>query len=147
MFGNDVITRCPYCNQIIAKNIGITQYYKYKNRLVCIDSHCGKQFITEYQSDKSKDFLHRYVIPKSLFGLVTDTKDITMSFLGQNLNEDELTEKVIEQLEAKYDVQRNITSIKTIIQATAANQSTSIYSEPLTDTIKEELVADTTICW
>ena len=101
MFGNDVITRCPYCNQIIAKNIGITQYYKYKNKLVCIDSHCGKQFITEYQSDKSRDFLHRYVIPKSLFGLVTDTKDITMSFLGQNLNEDELTEKVIEQLKDK----------------------------------------------
>lgn len=147
MFGNDVITRCPYCNQIIAKNIGITQYYKYKNKLVCIDSHCGKQFITEYQSDKSRDFLHRYVIPKSLFCLVTDTKDITMSFLGQNLNEDELTEKVIEQLKDKYDVQRNIISIKTIIQATAANQSISIYSEPLTDTIKEELVADTTICW
>lgn len=147
MFGKDVITRCPYCNQIIAKNIGITQYYKYKNKSVCIDNHCGKQFITEYESDKSRNFLHRYIIPKSLFDLVNDTKDITMSFLGQNLNEDELTEKVIEQLRSKYDVQRDMTSIKTIIQATAANQSISIYSEPLTDSIKKELVADTVICW
>lgn len=77
MNGKKIITRCPYCNQIITKKIGITKYYKYRNKSVCIDEHCNKKFITEYQSD----------------------------------------------------------------------QSTSIYSEPLTNRIKKELIADTVICW
>ncbi len=156
MFGNDVVTICPYCKKKLYQNIGITNYYKYKHngdeRMVRIESHCGKQFITEDQ-EAHRIVPIRYDIPRECNRFIYSIREYIY-----NIPEDEfakydidtLTNKVIDYIRSEFDpdmVERNIDNIKMLVQITESTMHFTVFTAPLTDEVKASLEYNTTICW
>lgn len=156
MCGNDVVTICPYCKKKLYQNIGITNYYTYKHngskRTVRIESHCGKQFITEDQ-EAPKIVPIRYDIPRDCNEFIYSIREYIYSIPEDEFAKydiDTLTNIVIDYVRSKFDhdkVERNIDNIKMLVQIIESTMHFAVFTAPLTDEVKTSLEYNTTICW
>ena len=150
------ITRCPYCNKVLRMDYGIERFYKYENKTgVTINSHygCGAFIqqpiddITWARYDISDKFRRAYLycIEECVFEQFSKSK---------LPSEDEMLNQVIEYLNSKnggnhdYDeITANLQSIKITIEVIVGQINLgSIFSEPLTEEVKNKLVFEGAVC-
>lgn len=153
MVGEERITRCPYCGKIYETHYGITDYFKYKDRIVTMRQHddCG-QFITEdidslgfSRYDMSEDFRKELLYP---------TYYATLENLNKGLSEEELVASTLPIIKQRIGEDKeglfaaNIQNIKIIIESVVGQINThDIYSVKLTDEVENELVWHHRTCW
>lgn len=149
MFGDNKITRCPYCGKLSIESMGATTYYKYKDKIVRISSHCGKEFLTSDYEDVKLD---RYDIPLGFANdYINDIKDIIIANLDGNISEEEIRDIVVNNLRRTHDekdVSVQLNNIYCIVDAIAGQINiNAIYSEPLTDEVRNALECISSVCY
>lgn len=157
MFGNDVVTICPFCNKTIYENLGGVSYYNYNDgqgiiENVRIDNHCGKDFITV---DRPAPELipSRYIVPNYVRHWVDRVSEVLFDEPIDEIKKkdiDTLTNDVISVLKDKYgedEVNHDLGDIKTLIQIMENQLHISVFAIPLTDEVKKSLIYSHAVCW
>ena len=139
MFGNDVITRCPCCKELIVENIGLTKYYNYKGTEVRVVNHCDKDFIT---ADFPMDlFAGRYFIPEVLVGWKNIVIDTCLEHMEEayKLDEEQSVLYLLDKLREKCDVVDEYRAEFTEMLQAALVRLQSITGIPLTEEVYDDL--------
>lgn len=149
MVGIDVLTKCPYCKKVYPQELSITTYYKHKDKIVRIEHHCDKDFIT---TDTEGINISRYSIPayfRRLF--LSDIIRIIYENLTDNMSEEKVNEIVFDGLKKNHsddEISEYKNEIKTVIEiAVGQINIDAMYSEPLTKDMRDKLKWNNTTCW
>lgn len=150
MFGKKVITKCPYCGTIYFQTLGGVNYYDYEDKSVRIEVHCDKAFIT---TDTTANInLNRYLIPYYIRNtFLNDTISAVYENFTEDMSEEQLKTLVFNSLEKKHSIEEinhSRSDINIIIEIIVGQMAVeTLYSEPLTDEIKNKLKHSVTVCW
>lgn len=155
MVGINVVYKCPYCNNIIYTDLGVTHYYRHKdiNKNVIIAHHCDKSFITvPIYEDNS--YVNRYGFPKHKLYILGCVETALENVYDESADEDTIINNIIDFLRTsdKYEsirsfIERDINDIKVVCQLKLAHLTPDFVSLPLTDEIKSNLKNVGTMCW
>ena len=155
MVGINVVYKCPYCNNIIYTDLGVTHYYRHKdiNKNVIIAHHCDKSFITvPIYEDNS--YMNRYGFPRHKLYILGCVETAIENVYDESADEDTIINNIIGFLRTsdKYEsirsfIERDINDIKVVCQLKLAHLTPDFVSLPLVDEIKSNLKNVGTICW
>lgn len=155
MVGTNVVYKCPYCNNIIYTDLGVTHYYKHKDidKDVIIAHHCDKSFIA-VPIYEDNNYMNRYSFPKHKLYILDCVETALENVYDEFADEDTIINNIIDFLRTsdKYDnirsfIERDINDIKVVCQLKLAHLIPDFVSLPLTDEIKSNLKNAGTICW
>lgn len=155
MVGINVVYKCPYCNNIIYTDLGVTHFYRYKdiNKNVIIAHHCDKSFITvPIYEDNS--YMNRYGFPRHKLYILGCVETAIENVYDESVDEDTIINNIIGFLRTsdKYEsfrsfIERDINDIKVVCQLKLAHLTPDFVSLPLVDEIKSNLKNVGTMCW
>lgn len=147
MFGKNVVLVCPYCNQAIDYNIGVTHYYKYKDKIVIVRKHCDKEFVCEPSDlEEDSDELSRSYKPY-LWELINR---IFKDYYSDDLPVETIANNITEKIKKDYNIDpmdyQNLQNISLYVVKRRRSYS-HILSVPFTRKIKRKLKPYQTWCY
>lgn len=147
MFGKNIVLVCPYCNQVIDYNIGVTHYYKYNNKTVIVRKHCDKEFVCEPSDlEEDSDAPSRSYRPY-LWELIDR---IFKDYYSDDLPVETITNNITEKIKKEYNIDpidyQNLQNISLYVVKRRRSYS-HILSVPFTRKIKRKLKPYHTLCY
>ncbi len=163
MNGLKVVSKCPYCNNIIRDTLGITAYYKYaendkepKRVRIAYHKDCGR-YITEdhcmdieFQPKLSiplgkKLYLGMYIEELADTRGIDDTIDVINSLLRNYIVSKSNDKDISTNLQSLRDNQEYIRN--TVTEVYNYYHNSDFWSVPWTEDIQKSLEEDSVVCW
>ena len=140
--------KCPYCGKVFESDLGVTEFYKYKDKKVIGQDHGCGPFITEL-NDSYLDIIKKYY---GIENIPLSVRNSIYKIIENNIqnvkDENDMFNIVVQELqEERPIIELQLTNIIIYIQICMSYFTMPRFSLPLTEDIKKELILDHVICF
>ena len=147
MIGCRQSVRCPYCKKTYEQDLGVTQFYNYKDKSVIITDHDCGEFISELGETFRETYL-RYNFYQFSPMIRNDVMRIVYDNIDRVTDEVDMTKIVEEEFYNNYkEADARFDDLKVLVEICMTYATMPLFSLPLIDEVKKELKPGHIVCF